>query len=217
MKLGYARVSSRDQNLTPQIEAPEEAGCNRIFQDVACGAKSERPGLDELMTVLTEVLTGHPELSNDLKRPMLEEIGARATTFILDSFQKHKKDYIQWLFTQCLQPETKPESIIKPEAVEYSAEALATPLQINQYLSLLLTEALHAGIKPVTEELVKSLLAYDLSSTEAQLVHQGYDARILADALDIKSKEVRGFIRAELSSTRRDEIMSAIKGLGVVL
>nr|WP_257292097.1 recombinase family protein [Endozoicomonas sp. ONNA1] len=213
MKLGYARVSTRDQNLTPQIEALEEAGCNRIFQDVACGAKSERPGLDELVTVLT----GHPKLSNDLKRPMMEEIGTRATTFTLDSFHKHKKDYIQWLFTQCLQPKTKPESIIKPEAVEYLAEALATPLQINQYLSLVLTEGLHAGIKPVTEERVKSVLAYDLSSTEAQLVHQGYDARILADALDIKSKELRGFIRAELSSTRRDEIMSAIKGLGVVL
>ena len=48
MKLGYARVSTRDQNLTPQLEALEEAGCQKVFQDVACGAKSERPGLDAL-------------------------------------------------------------------------------------------------------------------------------------------------------------------------
>ena len=67
------------------------------------------------------------------------------------------------------------------------------------------------------QELVKSVLAYDLNSTEAQLVRQGYDARILADALNIKSNEVRGFIRGELSSIRRDDIMSAVKGLGVVL
>ena len=147
----------------------------------------------------------------------MEEIGARATTFTLDNFQKHKKEYIQWLFTQCFQAKTKPESIIKPEAIDCLTEALATPLQINQYLSLVLTEGFHAGIKPVTEELVKSVLAYDLNSVEAQLVRQGYDARILADALDMKNKEVRGFIRGELTSTRGDEIMNAVKGLGIVL
>ena len=52
MKLGYARVSTRDQNLTPQIEALTEAGCQKVFQDVACGAKSERPGLEALMSAI---------------------------------------------------------------------------------------------------------------------------------------------------------------------
>ena len=166
---------------------------------------------------LSIVLAGHPKLSNDLKRPVMEEIGARTTTFTLDSFQKHKKEYVQWLLYQCLKEKTKPDSIIKPEAIDCLTKSLATPLQINQYLSLVLTEGFHAGIKPVTEELVKSVLAYDLNSIEAQLVRQGYDIRILADALDIKNKEVRGFIRGELSSTRRDEIMNAVKNLGVQL
>ena len=52
MKLGYARVSTRDQNLAPQIEALTEAGCQKVFQDVACGAKSERPGLEDLMNTI---------------------------------------------------------------------------------------------------------------------------------------------------------------------
>ena len=166
---------------------------------------------------LSIVLAGHPKLSNDLKRPTMEEIGARATTFALEGLQKHKKEYIQWLFNQCLQDKTKPESVIKPEACEYLADQLATPLQINQYLSLVLTEGFHAGIKPITEDLVKSVLAYDLNSIEAQLVRQGYDIRILADVLDIKAKEVRSFIRGELSSSRRDEILTTVQSLGIVL
>lgn len=94
---------------------------------------------------------------------------------------------------------------------------MATPLQINQYLSLVLTEGFHAGIKPITEDLVKSVLAYDLNSIEAQLVRQGYDIRTLAEILDIKPKEARSFTRGELSSTRRDEILDAISGFGIVL
>jgi DNA invertase Pin-like site-specific DNA recombinase len=49
MKIGYARVSTGDQNLDLQIDALTEAGCARIFQDVASGAKTARPGLDEAL------------------------------------------------------------------------------------------------------------------------------------------------------------------------
>jgi DNA invertase Pin-like site-specific DNA recombinase len=49
MKLGYARVSTRDQNLNLQVDAPKRAGCERIYQDVASGSKTERPALDEMM------------------------------------------------------------------------------------------------------------------------------------------------------------------------
>lgn len=49
MKLGYARVSTRDQNPALQVDALEAAGCERIYQDVASGAKSARPALDELL------------------------------------------------------------------------------------------------------------------------------------------------------------------------
>nr|VFJ47097.1 MAG: Site-specific DNA recombinase [Candidatus Kentron sp. FM]VFJ47628.1 MAG: Site-specific DNA recombinase [Candidatus Kentron sp. FM]VFK07645.1 MAG: Site-specific DNA recombinase [Candidatus Kentron sp. FM] len=45
MKVGYARVSTRDQNLQMQIEALEAAGCERIFRETASGAQRERPEL----------------------------------------------------------------------------------------------------------------------------------------------------------------------------
>ncbi|RML26168.1 Resolvase domain-containing protein, partial [Pseudomonas savastanoi pv. retacarpa] len=49
MKIGYARVSTRDQNLDLQLDALKRAGCERIYQDVASGSKTARPALDELL------------------------------------------------------------------------------------------------------------------------------------------------------------------------
>lgn len=49
MKIGYARVSTRDQNLDLQVDALKAAGCERVYQDVASGAKTARPALDELL------------------------------------------------------------------------------------------------------------------------------------------------------------------------
>ncbi|HID7510851.1 TPA: recombinase family protein [Enterobacter hormaechei] len=45
MLVGYARVSTDDQNLNLQREALQMAGCEKIFEDQISGAKAERPGL----------------------------------------------------------------------------------------------------------------------------------------------------------------------------
>lgn len=52
MKIGYARVSTNDQNLDLQLTALKEAGCGRIFQEKISGAKRERPELQRLLDQL---------------------------------------------------------------------------------------------------------------------------------------------------------------------
>ena len=52
MLIGYARVSTADQNLDLQLDALNDLGCERIFREVASGAGSERPGLEEALAYL---------------------------------------------------------------------------------------------------------------------------------------------------------------------
>ncbi len=52
MKIGYARVSSDDQNLTLQLDALKKAGCKKIIEDKRSGATSDRPGLKELFATM---------------------------------------------------------------------------------------------------------------------------------------------------------------------
>lgn len=54
MLIGYARVSTQEQNLDLQREALAKAGCKKIFEDKISGSRSERPGLARAMEVLRE-------------------------------------------------------------------------------------------------------------------------------------------------------------------
>lgn len=55
MKLGYARVSSQDQNLARQIEALEKAGAEKIFEEKVSGASMEnRDQLKKLLKYARE-------------------------------------------------------------------------------------------------------------------------------------------------------------------
>lgn len=50
--IGYARVSTRDQNLDVQRQALAAAGCDIIFDDKASGASFDRSGLDNALSAL---------------------------------------------------------------------------------------------------------------------------------------------------------------------
>lgn len=48
-RIGYARVSSRDQNLDSQLDMLKAAGCERIFQEKISGVRESRPEWDKLL------------------------------------------------------------------------------------------------------------------------------------------------------------------------
>ena len=45
MLVGYARVSTDDQNLTLQRTALKQAGCKRLYEEKVSGATRDRPAL----------------------------------------------------------------------------------------------------------------------------------------------------------------------------
>lgn len=52
MIVGYARISTPDQNILTQIEILKENGCEKIFTDIASGVREDRNGLQEMLSYL---------------------------------------------------------------------------------------------------------------------------------------------------------------------
>lgn len=77
MLIGYARVSTAEQNLDLQRDALTAAGCERIIEDTLSGAKAERPGLSKL---------------KDLLRP-----GDTLVVWRLDRLGRSLRDLIDWI------------------------------------------------------------------------------------------------------------------------
>jgi DNA invertase Pin-like site-specific DNA recombinase len=49
MKIGYARVSTKDQAVDLQVDALKQAGCTKVFTEVISGARAHRPVLEGLL------------------------------------------------------------------------------------------------------------------------------------------------------------------------
>jgi len=54
MRIGYARVSTEDQILDLQNDALKQAGCDNIIEEKASGSKTDRDGLNEVLSLLRE-------------------------------------------------------------------------------------------------------------------------------------------------------------------
>ncbi len=167
--------------------------------------------------VLSVVLVGHPKLKNDLRRPSMEEIGSRAMIFVLEGIQGHQRVYIEWLLDRCTTAKTKKESIFTEEALDVLAERLVTPLQIGQYLILALEEAYKIGQKPVTPEIIETVLAKDLNGLEPKLTRHGYNVKALADLMNVRPAEIRSFLHGQLPPGRTQELQNQMLAAGIPL
>ena len=87
-RIGYARVSTDEQNVEIQINLLNDAGCDIVFNDVGeSGAKTSRPALDELLSTLeagdTLVVWRLDRLGRSLRHlvELNEELAERGVAF----------------------------------------------------------------------------------------------------------------------------------------
>jgi type II secretory pathway predicted ATPase ExeA len=163
--------------------------------------------------VFAVVLAGHPKIMNDLCQPTMEEVGARATLLSLEGIQGQQAAFIAWLLEQCT--DAPAGDILAPEAITLLSESLVTPLQIEQYLTLALEHGYRVGQKPVTPNLVQSVLAKGLDDLEPTLIRHGYNTKILAEILNIKPAEVRAFLRGQLQQNRIQDLQAELRVAGL--
>jgi type II secretory pathway predicted ATPase ExeA len=166
---------------------------------------------------LSVVLAGHPKLKNDLRRPALEEIGGRTYIFFLEGIRGCQEQYIQWVLAHSTNNKIPATEILTVEAISFLAERLSTPLQIEQYLALAMTEAYQVGVKPITSEFMETVLAIGLDDLEPSLIRHGYNAKSLAELLNVKTSEVRGFLQGQLPPSRTQDMREQMLKIGIPL
>lgn len=172
---------------------------------------------------LSVVLAGHPKLKNDLRRPTMEEIGSRAAIFDLEGFGGEKLSYLKWLLAQCLSTKArtetadKIEAVLTDEAMVFLGGKLSTPLQFETYLTRSFEEGYKVGQKPVTVEVIESILAKDIDELEPRLIRHGYNAKVLAEVLNAKPREIRALLRGQLAPGRTQELQHEMLAVGISL
>lgn len=87
MLIGYARVSTQEQNLELQINALREAGCKKIFMEKASGAQRDRPELKAALEYM------RPNEGDVLVVWKLDRL-ARSLRQLIDTVEELEKDAI---------------------------------------------------------------------------------------------------------------------------
>ncbi len=166
---------------------------------------------------LSVVLAGHPKLRNDLRRPIMEEIGCRTSSFAFEGIAGQQRDCIDWLLAASAAQGTTPGELVTEPAIGLLAARLRTPLQVEQHLTLAFEEGFRVGEKPVTAEVVEAVLSRQLDDLEPKLTRHGYNVRTLSEQFSARPAEIRRLLRGELEAARTREFTDEMLAAGLPL
>lgn len=194
-----------------------------LFVDEAHDLNSHTlTGLKRLMEVIEDgegrlsvILSGHPKLRNDLRRPTMEEIGFRTDVFNLDGIVGGQREYIHWLIGACTKSDVAVESILTADAIDLLATRLRTPLQVQMHLTLALEAGYQTGEMSVSVELVESVLSRQLDDMEPTLTRHGYRVKDLVEQFDAKPAEIKALFNNTLDATRVAELRGQFQAAGL--
>ncbi len=165
---------------------------------------------------LAVILVGHPKLRNDLKRPLMEEIGDRTTVFEFGGLRDRQRDYIDWALRTALSPGIEPDAVLTEDAAILLAAKLKTPLQIGRHLVRAFEAGFGASVKTI-DAAVEGVLSRQIDDLEPQLTRHGYDTKSLADQFDAKPAEIRKLLRGGLDPARARELFDDMRAAGLPL
>lgn len=165
--------------------------------------------------VLSVLLIGHPKLRNDLRRPQMEEIGYRTTTFEFEGVAGHRREFICWLLKECAEHGKKPADLMDADAIELLAERLRTALQIEMHMTLAFEHAFRLGENRVAAEVVEQVLSRAIDDLEPTLTRNGYNPSALVILLKAKPAEVRDFLAGTLDGDLTREFTEQLRVAGV--
>ncbi|MBU2767801.1 AAA family ATPase, partial [Acidithiobacillus ferrivorans] len=93
----------------------------------------------------------------------------RTDVFSLDGIAGSQREYIHWLLNASAVEGAEIDTILTEDAVDLLATKLRTPLQIQLHLTLALEAGYQAGERPVSAEVVESVLSRQMDDLEPTL------------------------------------------------
>jgi len=102
----------------------------------------------------------------------------------------------------CAADKKEAETILTVEAIDVLASLLGTPLQIQMHLNLALEASYQSGERPVSVEVMESVLSRQIDDLEPTLTRHGYSIKDLVEQFDSKAGEIKALFNNTLDATR---------------
>lgn len=101
--------------------------------------------------------------------------------------------HIEWLLRTCSGKEDANESILTDDAIDLLASKLRTPLQVQLHLTLALEAGYQTGERPVSVDVIESVLSRHINDLEPTLTRNGYRMKDLVEQFSAKPHEFKAF------------------------